>query len=345
MYSVHSIYITSYVRSDTAAINVTTCSSCPVLPLQVLKFNGLKWKLQSHSVEYGSAISWFGNAVKCDGDILIGVASNHSHIIAYLSLTIGKNPPFCSFCEDGYNIPSCAVTDSQTAYHSLQGYALVVCQGLVHMLGGEYVNNYNRPTGKYSRKIITLTEGYNQWNECYPPMKTGSASPAVVNYKDHIVVVHKSGAVEVLNTNSAGSAWMEVHPSPCFPTTPSATLLGDLLVIWSGTLYCTDLQDVFTDDTEDSNPMADWTTLPSPPIKSSSVCLTTLNDQLIAIGLGNTDGSRPLYAFNGVTGKWSHVHNQCPGDTVLSVDSKTLLTFGPARENKTQLCAYIGFSA
>ena len=25
---------------------------------------------------------------------------------------------------------------------------------------------------------------------------------------------------------------------------------------------------------------------------------------------------------------------QCPGDTVLSVDSETLLTFGPAIENK-----------
>ena len=56
----------------------------------------------------------------------------------------------------------------------------MVCQGLLHMLGGEYVN-YNQPTGKYSRKIITQTQCYNQWNECYPPMKTGSASPAVVN--------------------------------------------------------------------------------------------------------------------------------------------------------------------
>ena len=314
---------------------------CPVPPLQVLKFNGIKWELQCHSKCYGSAISLSCNAVMCDGDIFIGIVSNDCNII---SLRNSESNPFYSCC-DARSIPSCAVTNGQTVHHSLQDYALVVCQGLLHMLGGEYVN-YNQPTGQYSRKIVTLTnKTAYQWNECYPPMKTASASPVVVNYKECIVVVHKSGAVEVLNTNSAGSAWVEVHPALYFPTTPLATLLGDLLVIWSGTLYYTDLRDMFTDDTEDSNPTADWTTLPSPPITSSSVCLTTLNDQLIAIGLGNTDGSRPLYAFNGATGKWSHVHNQCPGDTVLSVDSETLLTFCPAIENKVQLCVYKGVLA
>ena len=308
----------------------------------MLKFNGLKWELQCRSLDYDSAISLSSNAVKCDGDVFIGMVSYHCYEMALFKAD-SKSSPFYQ-CYEAGSIPPCAVTDGQTVHNSLQDYALVVCQGLLHMLGGEYVSNH-KPTGKYSRKIITLTQRYNQWNECYPPMKTASASPAVVNYKECIVVVHKSGAVEVLNTNSTGSAWVEVRPAPYFPITPSATLLGDLLVIWSGSLYYTDLRDVFTDDTEDSNPTADWTTLPSPPITSSSARLTTLNEQLIAVGLGNTDGSRPLYAFNGATGKWSHIHNQCPGDVVLSIDSKTLLTFCPSGENKRKLCVYKGVLA
>ena len=209
-----------------------------------------------------------------------------------------------------------------------------------YVLGGEYVRN-DRRTGEYNRNVFILAKGmayqcHNQLKECYPPMKTASASPAAVSYKNHIVVVHKSGPMEVLNTNSPSPAWVEVRPAPYFPTTPSATLLGDLLVIWSGTLYCTDLRDVFTDDTEDSNPTADWTTLPSPPITSSLACLTTLNEQLIAISAKNTDGRRPLYAFNSATGKWSNITNQCPGDVTVCLDSKTLLTFCNA--DGLQLC-------
>ena len=209
------------------------------------------------------------------------------------------------------------------------------------MLGGEYIRN-DRQTGEYNRNvfILTLSSGKaykHRLKECYPPMKTGSASPAVVSYKDHIVVVHKSGPVEVLNTNSPSPVWTEVHPAPYFPSTPSATLLGDLLVIWSGSLYYTNLRGMFTDDTEDSNPTADWTTLPSPIPSTSLACLTTLNEQLIAISAKNTDGRRPLYAFNSATGKWSNIDNQCPGDVTVCVDSKTLLTFCNA--GGIQLCA------
>ena len=268
-----------------------------------------------------STVYFCSNAVEYGGDIFIGVLSSNTQSGIYKITADPKKASGRSFSKAECIAP----TDC-----SLRSYALVVCQGLLHMLGGEYIRNYQR-TGEYNRNVCTLTSkmmaNNNQFKECYPPMKTGSASSAAVSYKDHIVVVHKSGAVEVLNTNSPSPVWMDLHPAPYFPKTLSATLLGDLLVIWSGTLYCTDLQDLFTDDTEDSNPTADWTTLPSPPITSSSACLTTLNDQLIAIGTGNTSGRQPLYAFNSATEKWSNVDNQCPGYITACVNSKTLLTF------------------
>ena len=316
---------------------------CPVPILQVLKFNDVKWEVQCSS-EYRSnpiTLTLSSNAVEYDGAVFIGVQSSVIYNNIYNVIADHDKHSVWKSCTVVTGIPQNAVTDGQTVYRSLQDYALVVCQGLLHILGGEYVSN-NQPTGKYSRKIVTLTHRYNQGNECYPPMKTASASPAVVNYKDHIVVMHKSGPVEVLNTNSPSPVWVEVHPAPYFPTTPSATLLGDLLVIWSGSLYYTDLRDVFTDDTEDSNPTADWTTLPSPPIPSPSACLTTLNEQLIAISAKNTDGRRPLYAFNSATGKWSNIDNQCPGDVTVCVDSKTLLTFCVTG---TQVCVYKGVLA
>ena len=289
---------------------------CTAPPLQALRFNDLKWErpLSLLDDDY-STIHLSSNAVEYGGEIFFGVSSTDAAI--YKITADPKKASGHRFSEAEY------ITGID---RSLQDYALVVCQGLLHMLGGEYVRN-DQPTGKYSRNVFTLRSKINnKLMKCYPPMKTASASPAVVNYKECIVVVHKSGAVEVLNTNSPSLAWAEVHPALYFPTTPSATLLGDLLVIWSGTLYYNDLRDVFTDDIEDSNPTADWTTLPSPHIPSSSARLTTFNDQLIAIGIGNTDGSRPLYAFNGATGKWSHVDNQCPGDVTVCLDSKTLLT-------------------
>ena len=88
-----------------------------VPPLQVLKFNGLKWELQCHSVDYDSAISLSSRAVKCDGDIFMGVVSNHSKNILLLT-TDSKSNPFYS-CYEAGSILSCALTDGQTAHNSL----------------------------------------------------------------------------------------------------------------------------------------------------------------------------------------------------------------------------------
>ena len=124
-------------------------------------------------------------------------------------------------------------------------------------------NFYN--TGNYSNVVMSCIDQV-KWESAYPPMKQASASPAVVNYKDHIVVVHgegSNGGIEVLDTNSVNPVWVEIQsPFPVW-NTPSATTLGSTLVVWVGALYCTSL-DHTTEDVQNGTPLGIYVFKPSP---------------------------------------------------------------------------------
>ena len=241
------------------------------------------------------------NAVEVDGVVCIGLADESSTYLGFLHI-----PP------NAFRFASLTISTK------VRGFGIAACKGNWLVIGGKTVEDlYSDYDITYSNLVMSCIDQV-KWESAYPPMKQGSASPAVVNYKDRIVVVHgegSNGGIEVLDTNSANPVWVEIQsPFPMW-NTPSATMLGSTLVVWVGALYCTSL-DHTTEDVQNGTPLGIYSN-PPPPIKNRAlyynnmVQLLTLRGQLVAVdytsGMGH--GQR-MYAYRSATREWVNIDNR-----------------------------------
>ena len=212
----------------------------------------------------------------------------------------------------------------------VRDFGIAACKGHWLVIGGRDFNN----TKTYSN-LITSCIDQVKWESAYPPMKQASASPAVVNYKDRIVVVHgegSNGGIEVLDTNSVNPMWVEIQ-SP-FPVlnAPSATMLGNTLVVWVGALYCTSL-DHTKEDVQKGIPLGIYSNPPPPIADGNMVQMLTLRGQLVAIDYtsGKGHGQR-MYAYRSATREWVNIDNRKQFQFAFTV-SDTSITVIPNRQN------------
>ena len=232
-----------------------------------------------------------------EGVVCIGLADKSSTYLGFLH--IPPNP---------FRFASLAISTE------VRGFGIAACKGNWLVIGGKTVDDefYSDIDITYSNLVMSCIDRV-KWESAYPPMKQASASPAVVNYKDRIVVVHgegSKGGIEVLDTNSANPVWVEIQsPFPMW-NTPSATMLGSTLVVWVGALYCTSL-DHTTEDVLNGTPLGIYSNPPPTIADGTKVQLLTLRGQLVAIdytsGVGH--GQR-MYAYRSATREWVNIDNR-----------------------------------
>ena len=262
-----------------------------------------------------------------DGVVCVGLADEASLYLGFLHI-----PP------NAFKFASLAISTR------VRDFGIAACKGNWLVIGGKTItggsNIHECIVGErniiYSNQVMSCIDQV-KWESAYPPMKQASASPAVVNYKDRIVVVHgtgSNGGIEVLDTNSANPVWVEVQsPFPKWDT-PSATMLGSTLVMWVGALYCTSL-DHTTEDVQKGIPLGIYSN-PPPPIEHivyKQVQLLTLRGQLVAIDYthGMVHGQR-MYAYRSATREWVNIDNRKHFQFAFTV-SDTSITVIPMRQN------------
>ena len=256
-----------------------------------------------------------------DGVVCVGLADESSLYLGFLHI-----PP------NAFKFASLAISTE------FRDFGIAACKGNWLVIGGKtitegfFIDEGHDIT--YS-KLVTSCINQVKWESAYPPMKQASASPAVVNYKDRIVVVHgegSNGGIEVLDTNSVNPVWMEVQ-SP-FPkwNTPSATMLGSTLVVWVGALYCTSL-DHTTEDVQKGIPLGIYSNPPPPIENGNMVQLLTLRGQLVAVDFthGMAHGQR-MYAYRSATRDWVNIDNRKQFQFAFTV-SDTSIAVIPNRQN------------
>ena len=230
-----------------------------------------------------------------DGVFCVGLADKYDLHIGFLHI-----PP------NAFKFASLGISTG------VRAFGIAACKGNWLVIGGQKPNYNNTKT--YSNHVMSCIDQV-KWESAYPPMKQASASPAVVNYKDRIVVVHgegSNGGIEVLDTNSVNPVWVEVQ-SP-FPkwNIPSVTMLGSTLVVWVGALYCTSL-DHTTEDVQKGLPLGIYSN-PPPPIEHiayKQVQLLTLRGQLVAVDYTNREGhGQRMYAYRSATRGWVNIDNR-----------------------------------
>lgn len=308
---------------------------------QVLNFDDVKWEkaftgLKSLCVpglQSASLIST--NAVNMDGVICFGLSRENLNEAVYSIVFMQVNKAL-------------KLTYVDLQQH-LTNFALAACKGAFHIVGGEFVKPYGISGGS---NLILSCVGQTELESKYPPMKTFSASPAVVTYKERIVVIHgreTGGEIEVLDTNSVNPVWVQLQAS--FPSSkyPSATVVGNTLVVWVGGLYCMSLEYV-TSSTHHQLPPGIYP-IANPPIsvhcymntKSSNAYLLTLRGQLVAIDRSKKEGcGQRIYAYRSATKEWVNIDNRKQFDMALTTSATSLTVLQWTSAHSSSCIGYIG---
>ena len=319
-----------------------------ILFIQVLNFNSIKWEekpftgmrgVRLTDQDYASVIST--NAVSVDDVICFGLRWQYSDRY--------------STCEFFYSVAFLQVKNIEITKLNLQptltDFTLTTCKRAFHIVGGEFVNQ--RSSTRRESNLILSCVGQTKMESNYPPMKTASASPAVVTYKERIVVVHGRGAkgeIEILDTNSVNPVWVQLQVH--FPSweTPSAIVVGSTLVVWVGGLYCMSLEYV-TASPQHQLPPGIYP-IAAPPIietgyppKALNWRLLTLRGQLVAIGRPQVEGcGMHIHAYRSATREWVNIDNRKQFHLALatSATSLTVLQLTSAHPSSCSCIGYIG---
>jgi hypothetical protein len=289
---------------------------------QVLNFDDVKWEkaftgLKSLCVpglQSASLIST--NAVNMDGVICFGLSRENLNEAVYSIVFMQVNKAL-------------KLTYVDLQQH-LTNFALAACKGAFHIVGGEFVKPYGISGGS---NLILSCVGQTKMESNYPPMKTASASPAVVTYKEQIVVVHgrgSKGEIEVLDTNSVNPVWVQLRVH--FPSweTPSATIVGNTLVVWVGGLYCTSLESIVADN-QQSGPPGIYSN-PAPQIEAKALRLLTLQGQLLAVDCSSSQYGNSIYAYRSATGEWVNIDNRKQIALALATSETSLVLFSTTQQ-------------
>ena len=317
-----------------------------MLFIQVLNFNDVKWDEKPFTGVYGvrltdhdSAFVISTNVISMDDVICFGLRWNYGE---------HRTPNEC------YSVAFLQVKNIELSKLNLQptltDFALTTCKGAFHIVGGAFVSKYNNSyyrTGKESNLILSCV-GHTKLESNYPPMKTASASPAVVTYKERIVVVHGKGSrgeIEVLDTNSVNPVWVQLRAR--FPSwgTPSATIVGSTLVVWVGGLYCMSLEYVTASPQHQLPPGIYPIAAPPNNMTGNPLngCLLTLRGQLVAIGRPQVEGcGMRIYAYRSATREWVNIDNRKQFDMALTTSATSLTVFQLPNVYPSSCMGYIG---
>jgi hypothetical protein len=304
-----------------------------------VSFNDLRWQDDQIIISQDGRYLFFcsTNVAVSDGTFFVGIKSSTDYrSYSYSIAKISASPNRDHGDHDKKPSMSYSVADWLPSPAQFYNFAVVISQGDLHVLGGIYYSDVHQSTNQYSPRVFSLSLQSRKWEEQLPPMKRACASPTAISYKDCIIVVHKTGEMEVLDTSSPNPVWVDILPTPYAYQTqsPSAVILGDILVVWLGTLYFTNLQSMFSEHRTDDNRgafTAAWATLPAPTDSTLPLCLTKLNDQLVAVV------GKSMYAFSGTLRRWNNIDNQCGHVfSAVCVNAKTVMTF------QNSPCARVG---
>ena len=307
-----------------------------------MNFNNLRW-LDGQAIatkDYSACAFCSTNVAESNGTFFVGMAlrtsSSYNSSCTYGIANIAVSPN--SYHYGKRPSVSCSFAAWLPNPAQFCNFALAISQGDLHMLEGEILKGH-QPTGQYSPRVLSLSLQSYKWKEQLPPMKRACASPTAVSYKDRVIVIHKTGELEVLDTNSLNPGWVDILPTPYAYQThsPSAVIVGDILVVWLGTLYFTNLQSMFGEHRTDDNCgalTASWATLPAPTDSTLPLHLMKFNDQLVAVV------GKSMYAFSGTLRRWNNIDNQCGEVFTVCVNAKTVMTFQYA--NYSPMCARLG---
>ena len=220
-----------------------------------------------------------------------------------VKITLNDKDPSSFICEI---LPS---PPDSTGEHK---YTLVVSHDIIHVLAVELWFN------KEGNNIFSFSLSENQWKQYLPPLPGGAFT--AVSYKDSIFIAtlqYPEPSLKMLNLNNPDAVWVEILPMPYSAQSNrniSLLIFGDILVLWNGTLYFTNLSDLlsaYAKDDSCSSLTAQWGTLPPPPRSVlSPFFLVAPNDELLAVD--NTEccvGERPMFALNTSTFKWVKIAN------------------------------------
>jgi hypothetical protein len=211
----------------------------------------------------------------------------------------------------------------------MKDFALATCKDTLHLIGGEVLDS-EKPS--FSNLVISCV-GQTTLESKYLPMKTASASPAVVTYKEQIVVVHgrgSKGEIEVLDTNSVNPVWVQIRVHFPFWETPSATIVGNTLVVWVGGLYCTSLEYIVAND-QQSGPPGIYSN-PAPQIEAKALRLLTLQGQLLAVDCSSSQYGNSIYAYRSATGEWVNIDNRKQIALALATSETSLVLFSTTQQ-------------
>ena len=206
----------------------------------------------------------------------------------------------------------------------MKDFALTTCKNTLHLIGGEHLDSKK---SSFNNRVISCV-GQTKFESKYLPMKTASASPAVVTYKERIVVVHGRGSrgeIEVLDTNSVNPVWVQLQVN--FPSweTPSATIVESTLVVWTSGLYCTSLESIVAENPQ-SGPPGIYAN-PAPPFDVKALRLLTLQGQLLAIDCSSSEYGNSIYAYRSATREWVNIDNRKQIALTLATSENSIVLF------------------
>jgi serine/threonine protein kinase len=273
---------------------------------KVVQVKHLKRQHQVHFKKLQVASLLSKNVIEFDSSLFFAVdlksegKQGNSHLV---KITLDDKDP------SGF---SCEILPSPPGLTDMRECILVLCQDNIHVLGG-YINKFRQ-----NQKVFSFSLSENQWKQYLPPLPGGAFT--AVSYKDSIFIAtlqYPEPSLKMLNLNNPDAVWVEILPMPYSAQSNrniSLLIFGDILVLWNGTLYFTNLSDLlsaYAKDDSCSSLTAQWGTLPPPPRSVlSPFFLVAPNDELLAVD--NTEccvGERPMFALNTSTFKWVKIAN------------------------------------
>jgi len=209
---------------------------------------------------------------------------------------------------------------------------LAMVSGLLTAVGG------STNDGNATNTLVSLTESYSMWTECFPPMPMKLDYPAVVCTGNHLLVTDKmKNIVYVMDTTSL--KWFSAGSLPWDWTVliNSLSVCGTELYVldYDGSVFSCSLPTLLQSSSavlpETTNM---WRWLADVPVRDST--LTTLCGQLVAVGGCNvlSEPVDTIHLYDPSMDSWHIIghmptaRSSClvatlPGDTLVVIEGVT----------------------
>jgi len=209
---------------------------------------------------------------------------------------------------------------------------LAMISGLLTAVGG------STNDGNATNTLVSLTESYSKWTECFPPMPVKLDYPAVVCTGNHLLVTDKMNKDIVCVMDTTSLKWFSANSLPlhCPVLNRSLSVCGRQLCVLSydGSVVSCSLPTLLQSSSAVQPETTDVWQLARVPVKYST--LTTLCGQLVAVG-GRNALSEPvdtIHLYNPLMDSWHIIGHMptarydclvatLPGDTLVVIAGLT----------------------